>query len=60
MYEEIELPESISKTFEIDSTNFRLRMGDRVGPQTDRDQHVVAPAERDVRLAGAGETPVGL
>ncbi len=34
MYVQVNLPENISQTFEIDSPSFRLRIGDPVEPKT--------------------------
>ncbi len=34
MYARIDLPDSAFMTYEIDSTSFRLRVGERVYPQT--------------------------
>lgn len=34
MYKRIDLPDNAFKTYEVDSTSFRLRIGDRVDPQT--------------------------
>ena len=34
MYRQVDLPDSVSRTVEVESTRFRLHLGDRVFPQT--------------------------